>query len=191
MNESDFIKASNVFSHIELMKALIQARDWDGLELQSELRCREHAGETDSRRVLRISLRAYQESLVSALSEAVSKANVSGARAIYFEFDMDYDWRSWFFICPEYPKRWERLLGSDYLEEIDGPEMPQFAKIYGELQAFAPIPRDASMTSYLIARTFACFGRASQQFAESGVAIGMAFHDQDEIIRVYEGSNVS
>jgi hypothetical protein len=64
--------------------------------------------------------------------------------------------------------------------------MPKLAGIYDELQIFAPVPREACMTSYLIARTFASFGRASRSFADSGVAFGMAFHDQDEIIRVHD-----
>jgi hypothetical protein len=186
MNDSDFIKASNVFSQIETMKPVIRACDWNGLERQAELRCREHAGEADSQGISRISLRAYQEAVASSLSSAVGKANAAGAKAIYFEFDMEDGWRSWFFICPIYPKRWDRLLGSDYLEDMDGPRMPQFANAYCELQIFAPVPREATMTSYLIARTFACFGRASQPFAGSGIAFGMAFHDQDEIIKLYE-----
>jgi hypothetical protein len=187
MKESDFIKASNVFAHVETMKPLIRACDWDGLEQQSELRCREHAGDTDTRRISRISLRLYQEALTGALSLAVGKAHLLGAKAIYLEFDMDYDWRSWLFICPVYPKHWDRLLGTDYMEEIDGPEMPRFANIYGKLQ-FIGLARDACMISYLIARTFACFGRVSQQFAGAEVALGIAFHDQDEIIRLYENT---
>jgi hypothetical protein len=187
MNESDFIKASNVFSQIELMKPLIRACDWVGLEQQSELRCQEHAGETDSLSISRVPVQAYQTALASSLSFAVAKANAASAKAIYFEFDMEDGWTSWFFICPTYQERWDRLLGTDYLEEIDGPRMPQFAEIYGELQIFAPVPREATMTSYLIARTFACFGRASQPFAASGISFGIAFHDQDEIIRLHDG----
>lgn len=186
MNDKEFIKALNGFEHIEMMKPLIQSGDWDGLECQSEIRCRDHAGETESRRIARVSVRTYQESLTAGLTVAISKAKASNAKAVYFEFDMDYDWRSWFFICPEYPKRWQRLLGSDYLEEVDGPEMRRFSKIYAEFDAFTP--REATMESYLIARTFACFGRASRQFADSGIAICMAFHDQDEIVRLYEGT---
>ena len=186
MNDNDFIKASNVFSQVEMMKPLIRACDWDALERQAEARCREHAGESDTRSIASILLQPYEQALGSSLSLAVSKARASDAKAIYFEFDMEDGWRSWLFICPHYPQRWDRLLGSDYLEELDGPRMPNLASIYGELQIFAPVPRETCMTSYLVARTFACFGRASQPFAGLGVAMGMAFHDQDEIIRVHD-----
>jgi hypothetical protein len=167
------------------MKPFLRACDWDGLEQQAQTLCLERAGERNACRIARISLRSYQETLTSALALAVRKASSSGAKAIYFEFDMDYDWRSWFFICPVFPEHWDRLLGRDYSEEFDGPEMPRFAKIYGELQ-FIGLASDACMIGYLIARTFASFGRASQQFAHSGVTLGIAFHDQDEIIRMYE-----
>jgi len=188
INEADFAKALNVLGHIEEMKAIIQARNWDGLERQSELRCQEYAGEVDSHRISGVSLRPYQESLTTGLSAAVAKATALGARAIYFEFDTDYEWRSSFFICPAYPRQWERLLGIDYLEEMEGPEMPTFAKIYGEFDAFTP--RETTMESYLIARTFACFGRASQQITDAGFAIGIAFHDQGEIIQMCHGAEV-
>jgi hypothetical protein len=191
MNESDFVKASNVFSQIEMMKPLIRVSDWTGLEQQCEQRCRDHAGQADTQRIAGVSMQAYEEALSRALSQAIGNCKASGAKAIYFEFDMEYDWRSWLFICPAYPTRWDRLLGTDYLEEVDGPKMAALAKIYGELQLFAPVPREASMTSYLIGRTFASFGRSSQRFANSGVAFGMAFHDEDEIIRVHEGTNAA
>jgi hypothetical protein len=44
MNDNEFIKALNGFEHIQMMMPLIRAVDWDGLERQSEMRCREHAG---------------------------------------------------------------------------------------------------------------------------------------------------
>ena len=65
---------------------------------------------------------------------------------------MDYDWRSWFFICPDYPERWGRLLGSDYREEVEGPKLRSFANVLGSFEAFTP--RETTMESYLIGRTF-------------------------------------
>src|SRR5262245_37978683 len=100
MNEADFTKAINVSGHVHEMKAFIQAYNWDALERQSELRCREYAGEAESDRISRISLVQYQELLTNGLLAAVAKTKVLGARAVYFEFDTDYDWRSSFFICP-------------------------------------------------------------------------------------------
>src|SRR6185295_12876851 len=97
INEADFAKALNVLGHIEEMKVITQARNWDGLERQSELRCQEYAGEADSHRISGISFRPYQESLTAGLSAAVAKATSLGARAIYFEFDTNYEWRSSFF----------------------------------------------------------------------------------------------
>lgn len=187
MSESHDIKAWNVFTQVEMMKPLLRDCDWDGLEQQSQALCLEHAGERGTRRIARVSLRSYQESLASVLTLAVSRASSSDSKAIYFEFDMDYDWQSWFFICPIFPERWDRMPGRDFLEFADGPTMPRFAKIYGELQ-FIGVAGDTCMIGYLIARTFACFGRASQQFAHSGVTLGIAFHDQDEIIKLYEDS---
>jgi hypothetical protein len=185
MSESADTKAWNVFSQVEAMKPFLRAWNWDGLEQQAQTLCLEHAGERNTRRIARISLRPYQDALTSALTLAASRASSSGAKAIYFEFDMELGWRSWFFICPVFPEHWDRLLGRDYSEEFDGPEVPRFAKIYGELQ-FIGLASDACMIAYLIARTFASFGRASHQLAHSGITLGIAFHDQDEIIRLYE-----
>ena len=183
MNDSDFAKSLDVYGQMEMMKPLIQAGDWHGLECQSEVRCREYAGEANARRISRISVRAYEASLGAGISFSIHKAKALGARAIYFEVDIDYNWRSWFFICLKYPTRWNRLLGSDYMEEVDGPEMPRFFNVYRSFDAFTPT--ETTMESYLVARTYACFGRATQPFANSGVAMAMGFHDPIDIICFY------
>jgi hypothetical protein len=168
---------------MEMMKPFIQAGDWRGLESESEMRCRAFAGEPNARRISRIPVRAYEASLSTGIALSISKARALAARSIYFEVDMDYNWRSWFFICPNYPARWNRLLGSDYVEEVDGPEMPRFFNIYRTFDAFTPT--ETTMESYLVARTYACFGRAGHPFANSGVAMAMGFHDPGELVRFY------
>ena len=95
---------------------------------------------------------------------------------------MDYEWRSKFFICPRSPEKWDRLLGVDYTEELEGPSLPEFALIYAE-HCFMPNPKDIAVTSYLIARTFAAFGSASDSFRSAGLAIFAAFHDQEAMLK--------
>ncbi|MBJ7968333.1 hypothetical protein JDS84_33600, partial [Bacillus cereus] len=61
-------------------------------------------------------------------------ANQNSAEAIYFEYDMDNDWNSTFFICDEYTKLSEEDddWASDWISEVEGPDLKEFAQIYNE-----------------------------------------------------------
>ena len=53
-------------------------------------------------RIKAIYLGAYEESIRLALYEAIQIATSEEAKAIYFEYDLDNEWDSQFYICEEY-----------------------------------------------------------------------------------------
>ena len=72
----------------------------------------------------------------------------------------------------------------DYIDHFDiGPFEP-FGKLY--IPGFDDTDLAKGVNSFLIARTVATFGRSSDKYASEDIALCMAFHDQDPIVRVYE-----
>ena len=60
-------------------------------------------------------------------------SRAAGARAIYWEFDPDNDWKSAFFPCRSYaPERaWNDDWAADYEQSaiVEGPSMPEMARL--------------------------------------------------------------
>jgi hypothetical protein len=178
-----------IFKLIEKMDPFISARDWHGLESAYHQIARRLAGEMQTARISGVALADYQKTLSKKLKLAVKKAEALKAQAIYFGYDLDNDWQGTFFICPNY---YPQSMGDedwacDWEEDFSGPDLPDFCAIYQE-HGFAKNDTATGSTAYLIARTVAAFGRCLEEIKTDGVAVCIAFHDQDSIMRVRERS---
>lgn len=174
-----------VYTNIERMEPYLLARDWDGLERSFEAVCREKAGEAQASRISRVDLTGYEAALRDGLRGAMIAARVVGAKAIYFEYDLDNRWDSTFFACQGYAPR---SAGDDdwaceWAADITGPSLEEFGKIYLE-NDFARNDTAIGSTVYLVARTVAAFGRAAEGLDIGNVALCIGFHDQDPITRL-------
>ena len=110
------------------------------------------------------------------------------APAIYFEYDLDNNWDSTFFICKEYSALEDNDddWASNWNEDLQGPRLKEFANIY-EIDGFDINETAVGSTIYLIARTVISYAKAYQVLSdESSLAVCIAFHDQDPIIRIKE-----
>jgi hypothetical protein len=133
-----------------------------------------------------IDLSEYKTQLLEVFTQAVAVAKQKEMSAIYFEYNLDNDWQSIFCLCPYYvPKR---LSEGDpaiddwacwYDEDRTGPDLPIFGKIFSE-------HRSDAAAAYLVARTIAAFDATYKQLKIDQVAICIAFHDQDPIIRIQD-----
>jgi hypothetical protein len=135
-----------------------------------------------------INLDTYQFKLEHAYLKAVDLAKQKSSTAIYFEYDLDNEWQSHFFLCPYYtplklydtvdaPDDWACVFDN---EVIQGPDLNVFSNLFSEYC------HNGEVKAYLVARTVAVFEKVYQIHQTNDVAICIAFHDQDPIIRIHD-----
>jgi hypothetical protein len=176
-----------IFKLIEKMNPFVQAGDWHGLESTYRQIAAQAVGEEQAIKIAAVALKTYQRRLAKAIGRAVKKASAVKAQAVYFEYDMDNDWQGTFFICIDYSPQelGDDDWAGDWSEDFSGPSLPEFCALYRK-HGFAKDAQAVGSTCYLIARTLAAFGRSAEAFQTDGIALCIAFHDQDPIMRIRE-----
>jgi hypothetical protein len=179
----------NIYKLMEKMNPFLRARDWEGLESAYNQIARRLAGEMLTVKISAVTLVDYQRALSEKLKLVVKKAEALKAKAIHFEYDLDNDWEGAFFICPDYHLQniGDDDWACDWMEDFSGPNLPAFGAIY-QKHGFDKDDTAIGSTCYLIARTVAAFGRCLEEIKTDGVAVCIAFHDQDPIMRIREMS---
>ena len=184
------------------MEDFVEKKDWNGIEDFGYDLAEKSAGCEIADEINEIDLEDYQNELESGLRKAIIEAKKRKAPAIYYEYNMDNSWQSEFFICPEYElmEKYETDDGKiafetpeneewacDFYEEpmILGPELEEFSEYY---EGFDSTEEMIGITIFLVARTVSSFGKAYEKAKNINdkIAICMAFHDQDAIVRIYE-----
>ena len=179
----------DIFQHIAQMKTHVARRDWNGLERAYRQVCVELAGEGQASKIASLDFLSYQDDLNRAFTEAIRQAQDLNAKAVYFEYDLDNDWQANFFLCGEYN---QEDLGDDdwacdWLAVVKAPAFPNASAIYSE-NDFDGTATARGSTLYLIARTVASLGRCFDGYPSGDLAVCVAFHDQDPIMRLQERS---
>ncbi|MDY7080497.1 MAG: hypothetical protein SXV54_26760 [Chloroflexota bacterium] len=180
--------SADIYGYLEEMPRWIRRKDWTGLESRFQELANELAGVTQANRIAKIVFSQYQKSLSENLRRAIKRASDRGAKALYFEYDLDNDWQSTFFICDKYAPESE---GNDdwaceWVEDLAGPKFPALGEVYLE-NGFDRTEAAKGCTLYLIARTVAAFGRClDEHLAPATLAVCVAFHDQDPNFRLQE-----
>ncbi|MFM9904832.1 MAG: hypothetical protein ACKVQJ_09705 [Pyrinomonadaceae bacterium] len=180
----------DLFKYIEDMSSFIEDRNWDGLEASNRTIAESLAGKERIDAIAMADLSDYHRVLCKGLAFALNKATEVGARAVYFEYDLDNNWQSHFFICEDYiSKANVQGPGDDdwaceWIDEIAGEGCSLFGQFYES--EFDANPMAAGVNLYLIARTVAAFGRCCDSYSDEKVAICIACHDQDPIMRIHE-----
>lgn len=196
----------DIFEQIEDLKRFVTAHDWNGLENHTFAVATQLAGRPQAAKIKAVDLAAYGTAILTGLRQAVGK--VQAHKAIYFEYDLDNDWQGSFFLCPDYNPS---SAGDDdwacrYDGTIKGPIQKALSQVYAE-NGFDTTDAAIGSTVYLIGRTVATFGRATDGLSKTTpqessffgrllakgsrsttaeIAICIAFHDQDPIMRVTE-----
>lgn len=151
---------------LDEMRRLVALRSWGELESKFRKLCAQMAGKKTADVIKAVSVKKYERALASAFSEAIRTALLNKYKRAYFEFDMDNSWGGYLEV------------GSKHKKCVDAPDFPAFARLYRN--SFASTMKDAGRSAYLIARTYACLGRAVESIDAAGVQIGAAYHDQGE-----------
>jgi hypothetical protein len=176
------------FDQLDELKQDLEILDWDAIEAKYRALAADEAGSKVAKQVAEVDLTAYQSELAECLSQALEAARDSDAEAVYFEYDMDNDWSGWFFVCESYNAEGDcdDEWATEYDEEVEGPSLPAFAKLFSKHGGMGGQGGGASVTAYLVARTVASLGRCVQQTSKNGVAVCMGFHDQDPVWRLHK-----
>lgn len=148
--------------------------------------CSQLAGAEEAKKIEKINLDKLQQLLEIGLTKSIKLAHDYSAKAIYYEYDLDNEWSSHFFICTNYHPLLEQDddWACDWVEELKGPDIVEFAHIYSE-NGFDKTEKAVGITLYLVARTVVVFAKASRK-VKSKIPICIAFHDQDPIMRIIE-----
>ncbi len=177
------MESSLFFQYVDEIEDFIEKKDWQGLEEKFYFLCSDLSGKEVADKIKEINLLDYEKSLKEGINSALNKGKEKKAKAVYFEYDMDNCWNSTFFICSDYA---DKTAGDDdwacdYLEDFEGPSMEGFFN-----DSFMELMGINEVNLYLIARTVASFGKVSQGIDTEGLALCMAYHDQDPVMRIFE-----
>ncbi|MFT9846038.1 hypothetical protein [Aneurinibacillus sp. REN35] len=174
----------DIFEHLDDMQQHLFTRSSTEIEQKYHNLCSQLADEKTAKEIHTINLNEYQKELEKGLVASIILAENNAAKAIYFEYDLDNNWDSHFFICDNYnpPEDQDDDWACDWSNSIDGPILIKFAEIYSE-NGFDSSEKAMGITLYLLARTIVAFANACKK-ADSKIPICIAFHDQDPIMRI-------
>ncbi|MDQ0418685.1 hypothetical protein J2Z48_002888 [Croceifilum oryzae] len=146
--------------------------------------CVDFASKEDAERIKAMNLETYKGELETSLLQAMKLSKKKQARAIYYEYDLDNNWDSHFFLCSDYRPLAEQDddWACDWEDVVKGPYLPEFARIYSE-NGFDSSRKAIGITLYLIARTVCAFASVCYG-TDRSVPLCIGFHDQDPIVRI-------
>ncbi|PEL48039.1 hypothetical protein CN605_05665 [Bacillus toyonensis] len=175
-----------IYKYLDQIQIELLNHSWQEIEVKYYSLCSKLAGEEQAKQIQNIDIDLFQNKLEDTFSAALHIADKNSAAAIYFEYDIDNDWQSIFFVCDEYTELSEENddWASDWSNEIEGPDLKEFASIYAE-NGFDATEKALGTTLYLIVRTVILFGKIVET-AKKHIPICIGFHDQDPIMRIQE-----
>ncbi|MGG0301009.1 hypothetical protein ABEY59_10945 [Bacillus albus] len=173
----------DMFQYLEEMQEDIFSLSVERIELKYFEICSMLSSTEYAERIKAIDLESYKESIRVGLDAAVEMATNEEAKAIYFEYDLDNEWNSQFYICEDYVLLEEEDddWASEWTYDVEGPKSIELADVYAE-NGFDTNEEAIGITLYLIARTVCSFISACSD-VQSSIPICIGFHDQDPIIR--------
>ena len=166
----------------------VAKRNFDGLESIYSNQAREWSGRSLARKIGDVDLRTYQESLALGLAEAERSAEENGAKAVYFEYDVNGGWDGRFFVCGAYAplSAKDDSWADERIQEIEGPGIPEFGGFLLEY-GFERTDQAKGCTLYMIARTVASLGRRADPASPAKAALCIGYRGQNPLLRLREG----
>lgn len=181
-------KKLNIFEYLDELQIDLKEKNLEEMEKKYFNICYELAGTERANKIKQVDLNMYLKELKMGLKQSITLAKEQSAKSIYFEYDLDNNWDSAFFICEQYNPLEDEddEWASDWTMDFEGPMLEQFGDIY-KLDGFDKSDTAIGSTIYLVARTVFTYAKAYEAlFDESSIAVCIAFHDQDPIIRLTE-----
>jgi hypothetical protein len=171
----------NIPRELKWMESRCAKRDWSAIESRY-LDLHGVFSTTLATAIQQIDLSKYITQISHHLNIAATCARSVAMQAVYFEYDMDNDWRSAFYLCPgptqdpDWSCKWVAMVPSAPLDP--------FAEVLSQSDGFCETPEASALSLHLIARTICALGRAAQTVDLTGLSLSMGYHDQDPITNV-------
>ncbi|MGG3801484.1 hypothetical protein [Metabacillus fastidiosus] len=91
-----------IYQYLDQIQTELLNHSWKEIEIKYYKLFSELAGKEQAQRIRDIDLNAFRNELNEALCTSLHIADQNSAAALYFEYDMENDWKSSFFICNDY-----------------------------------------------------------------------------------------
>lgn len=175
----------DISAELAKMQERILTENCDAFEARYNNICAAANSEV-AKRIAGTDLNYYNERQFDAYCKALKKARSADAIAIYYEYDIDNDWRSSFFVCKEYAPL---EIGDDdwacrWIAQVRGSGISEFTEVYNATDKFCNTPVATAITLFLIARTTAALKKTVARKPPGTIKICIGFHDQDPIHRL-------
>jgi uncharacterized protein YndB with AHSA1/START domain len=179
----------NIYDYLYELHLDLQDTSISEIERKYYKICSKLAGAGTANKIQQMDVSDYVHQLKLGLEQAIMNAVTEpNTKAIYFEYDMDNQWESSFFLCTDYdqPEEENEEWACEWEIDLKGPSFLPFSELY-ELNGFDDDDFAMGSTMYLVARTVAAFAQAYDELSvKSHVPVCIAFHDQDPIYRILE-----
>ena len=177
----------NVFDELSNMQKLIFNNNWGEFEKHYHSLCESYSPDL-AKQIASGESQYLTDRIFGSYCKALKKARKNNAKAIYYEYDLDNDWKTAFFVCPEYYPINEKNddWACHWLSDHIAPGIHDFGKIYAKLGGFCNSDENTAVTLYMIARTTSILNSIIQRKPPQNINICIGFHDQDPIHRIYE-----
>jgi hypothetical protein len=187
------VKKISYDDFLDTIQTFSTQKDWNGLESYFNQYCTALVSAEVATNIQNVNLAEYENILIQKAKEALSLALAHNAKAVYYEYNIP-DWSGGFYICPDY--------NSSEIEDDNW--VVNFVPLPSEIEGYTPLadaePFEFSnflydsegiearivIEYYLIARTTAMFGRATETIDWGNIALCIGFHDQQIVTRIYE-----
>jgi len=176
----------DIYYYFEKMQSDFFSMTIGELEKKYYVLCREECGEEQANAINEINMEEYIAELESSVTTLLHSYDITKAKALYFEFDLDNSWDSNLYICDRYSEleKEDDDWASDWVYDVSGPSHTLLSDLYAKY-GFDSSKEAVFSTLYLIARTVCAYKAAVTKFSLS-LPICIAFHDQDPIMRLQE-----
>jgi hypothetical protein len=182
---------------LDVIQTFSQQKDWDGLEAYFNQYCAQFVSADAANNIKQVNLAECERYLSTKTNEAVLLAKDHNAKSIYYEYNIQNDWASNFYIFSSYNSIKEQdddwAAGFLAIDKIKGfePAAENIPELSGFLYACEGVEERIVVEYYLIARTTAAFGRATEALDLGNIALCAGFHDQQIVTRIYEPLSIN
>lgn len=178
----------NIFKFLDDLQVDLNKLNSKEIEEKYYKKCSELSGQYYADKIKDIDLTNYTNNITEKFVNAIELAETHHAKAIYFEYDMDNNWDSAFYLCDEYNSM--EAENEDWACEYDcyveGIGLKEFSNLYN-IYGFEDTEIAIGINMYLIVRTVCALKKAIE---ESPIIFNLpfcvAFHDQEPIFRIKE-----
>ena len=174
-----------IFTELDRMQDRMLANDWPAFDDHYFAQCREtDAGLADA--IRKTDLTSYLDEISRAFDESIPIAIERNDAAIYFEYDLDNDWNSHVFLCPEYHpiETDDDDWACGYEHHLPAGSQTDLSNIYVNTENFCQTDKATNTTLFLIARTTFLLNNVITNRDLGSLNICIGFHDQNPIHRL-------